>query len=116
MPHQVHIINTQEDFICHGNESLLEGMMRLCRKGIPVGCRGGACGVCKIKVVKGTYHAKRMSCCHVSKEEQANNIVLACRIYPQSDITLEVIGKCQRQFENKYKSTQQVKSLAQACG
>ena len=42
-----------------------------------------------------------MSRCHVSEEEQAAGVVLACKVFPLSDITLRVIGKCQRQFERK---------------
>ena len=37
----VHVAQTDETYPCAGNESLLTGMVRLGRKGIPVGCVNG---------------------------------------------------------------------------
>lgn len=101
MPFKVDIVNTLESYECRSNESLLDGMVRLARKGIPVGCRGGGCGVCKIEIVKGEYTSGKMSRCHVTDEEENRGVVLACKAFPASDISLEVIGKCKRQFERK---------------
>ena len=46
--YNVVIDETGERFRCSPQESLLVGMERLGKKGIPVGCRGGGCGVCKV--------------------------------------------------------------------
>lgn len=101
MSFKIDIINTQETYQCRSQDSLLDGMARLGRKGIPVGCRGGGCGICKIEIVSGEFTTKKMSRCHVTEEEEARGIVLACKAFPASDITLKVVGKCQRQFERK---------------
>ena len=53
----VHIATSNETFSCALDESLLKGMMRLGRKGIPVGCVNGGCGVCKVRVIEGTVKA-----------------------------------------------------------
>ncbi|MDP3926663.1 MAG: 2Fe-2S iron-sulfur cluster binding domain-containing protein, partial [Hydrogenophaga sp.] len=45
----VHVAQTGEQYPCASNESLLTGMLRLGRKGIPVGCVNGGCGVCKVR-------------------------------------------------------------------
>ena len=58
---------------------------------IPVGCRGGGCGVCRIKVVQGSYEAKKMSRKHVTEGEQAEAIVLACRVFPRGDLLVDVL-------------------------
>ncbi len=71
-------------------------MEQLGRKGIPVGCRGGGCGICKIEIVRGDYSCKRMSRAHISVEEEAQGVVLACRTTPQSDLDVRVLGKIQR--------------------
>ena len=42
----VTIANTNERIACDENNSVLGAMEQLCRKGIPVGCRNGGCGVC----------------------------------------------------------------------
>ncbi|MGB1649376.1 MAG: 2Fe-2S iron-sulfur cluster binding domain-containing protein, partial [Cycloclasticus sp.] len=77
---------------CAETKHLLAGMIQLGKKGIPVGCRSGGCGVCKVQVLSGDYTSKKMSRDHVTEEEEGRGIVLACRVFPQSDITLSVIG------------------------
>lgn len=91
--YNVLIEETGESFRCSPNESLLVGMERLGKKGIPVGCRGGGCGVCKVEITGGTYAKRVMSREYVSVEDEAADRVLACRVRPTSDITLKVIGK-----------------------
>jgi ferredoxin len=94
--HQVLIEDTGETYACADTRSLLEGMEALGRKGIPVGCRNGGCGVCKVQVTQGSYVARVMSRAHVSEEEERAGCVLACRVRPSSDIHLRVIGKMRK--------------------
>ena len=96
MPHTVTIADTGEHYACTGDESLLSAMARLGRRGIPVGCRGGGCGVCKIEVLAGEFHTRAMSRDHVSDDDVAHQRLLACRVYPSSDLSLKVIGKLQK--------------------
>tara|TARA_B110000503_G_scaffold142379_1_gene238973 strand:+ start:1119 stop:1346 length:228 start_codon:yes stop_codon:yes gene_type:complete len=67
-------------------------MQQLGKKGIPVGCRSGGCGVCKVQITSGEYQAKKMSRDHVSEQEEENGIALACRVSPLSNIQLQVLG------------------------
>ena len=53
MKYQIVIEDTGEQYPCDERESVLEGMARLGRRGIPVGCRGGGCGVCKVRILSG---------------------------------------------------------------
>jgi ferredoxin len=94
--YQVTIEDTSETYRSSDRSTVLEGMAALGRKGIPVGCRGGGCGVCKIEVLSGTYRKRVMSRAHVSVEDEENHRVLACRIWPTSDLRLKVIGKIQK--------------------
>lgn len=57
---------------------------------IPVGCRGGGCGVCRIRVVSGDYRTGKMSRKHISEADAAAGLLLACRVYPDSDLQIEV--------------------------
>lgn len=94
---QVKISDTDECFPCRADQSVLDGMsQQIGRKGIPVGCRGGGCGVCKVEVLAGSYVRKVMTRAHVSVEEEAQGKVLACRIFPGSDLELRVIGTMKR--------------------
>lgn len=91
--HTVHIEETGASYRCAPTETLLRGMEHLGRRGIPVGCRGGGCGVCKIEIVAGHYTSRVMSREYVSEAEEGAGRVLACRVYPLSDIRLRVLGK-----------------------
>lgn len=90
---QVDIADSGECYACGGHESLLHGMARLGKRGIPVGCRGGGCGVCKVEITQGDYLKRPMSRDHVSAEEERQGRVLACRVYPRSDVEVRVLGK-----------------------
>ena len=92
MKHLVHIQDTGESYPCDERTNLLGGMEALGRKGVPVGCRNGGCGICKVHIVAGNYVARVMSRAHVSVEEQARGQVLACRVQPRSDLQLKVTG------------------------
>ena len=88
----VTIEDTGETYRCSDRQSLLAGMESLGKKGIPVGCRGGGCGVCKITVTAGAYQKRKMSREHVTEEEEAQGTVLACRVMPAGDLRLKVVG------------------------
>jgi len=96
MRHQVTITDTGEQYPCDEQESLLVAMARCGRRGIPLGCRGGGCGVCKVKVEAGDVTLRPMSRQHVSAEDEAAGRVLACRIFPRGDVELSVIGLLNR--------------------
>ena len=91
--------NTREHYRCRADQTLLGGMEQLGRKGIPVGCRGGGCGVCKVRIESGRARCGRMSRCHVSAEEEAQGYVLACRAYPESDLALRAVDRMARCIE-----------------
>lgn len=84
--------NDGSSYRCADTKTLLEGMEQLGKKGIPVGCRGGGCGVCKVQVLSGTYTKRVMSRAHISEQDEAQGCVLACRVRPTSDIALRVTG------------------------
>lgn len=94
--HQVTLLDTGEHFECTSEESVLHGLARMGKRGIPVGCRGGGCGICKVEVVSGEFSKKVMSRDHVSADDEAHQRVLACRICAQSDLQVKVLGKMQK--------------------
>jgi len=89
----VTIDDTGESFRSSDTRTVLDGMAMLGKKGIPVGCCGGGCGICKVEIVSGSFTKKAMSREHVSVEDEAKNRVLACRVCPSSDLRLKVLGK-----------------------
>lgn len=84
----------EAQYICRKNETLLQGMLRLGCKGIPVGCLGGGCGVCKIRIRQGAIHELGpMSRAHISVEEEEQKVYLACRIAPVEALEIEVLSR-----------------------
>ncbi len=57
---------------------------------LPVGCRRGGCGICRVRVTKGEYRSEAMSRAHISAEEEAAGYALACCIYPLSELSLRL--------------------------
>ena len=99
----VHIAQTGETYACATSESLLAGMLRLGRKGIPVGCVNGGCGVCKVQVLQGQCQSLGpISRAHVSAEEEAHGLTLACRVAPLTPVELEVVGKFEKPFKKGF--------------
>jgi ferredoxin len=59
----------------------------------PRGCHNGCCGVCKVVIYSGNYEKLKMNRKHITEEEEKNNIVLACRVFPKGDMDIEFIPK-----------------------
>lgn len=90
---EISIRDVDVGYACDRDQTLLAGMERLGKKGIPVGCRGGGCGVCKVRIEAGDYRTRKMSRAQISEREERQGYVLACRCLPLTDITLTVVGK-----------------------
>ena len=92
----VTIEGVEQKVCCRPEKSVLVAMEAQGMARIPVGCRGGGCGICKVRVISGKYKMGKMAVCHVSGEEQAEGYALACRLYPESDLTVCLAGKSRR--------------------
>ncbi len=91
--HQITILDTNEKYMCSEERHLLQSMSALGKRGIPSGCHGGGCGVCKIRIIDGDVKTIKMSREHISIKEEDEGFVLACRTFPRSSVSLKVIGK-----------------------
>jgi ferredoxin len=93
MLHRVCIESTGESFACGEDVHVLAAMEQASCHGIPVGCRNGGCGACKVRITSGSFHTKKMNRAVVSAAEEADGCVLACKLYPQGDITVKALGR-----------------------
>jgi ferredoxin len=93
--HRVSVVDTALSYDCREDESLLAALARLGLRGIPLGCRGGGCGVCKVEIVTGRYATLPMSRGHISESDHDAGRLLACRVFPRSDVELRVLGRMQ---------------------
>ncbi len=85
----IKVVNRQQEFPIPEGQYLLAGMEKSGSKAIDIGCRGGGCGLCKVRVLEGRYSTGRMSRRQITEQEQADGYALACRVLPESDLVLE---------------------------
>ena len=101
MIYAITIAGSGECFPCRDDQNVLAAMERLGRKSIPVGCRGGGCGVCRVQVVNGgRYRTLKMSRAQVSTDDEAAGICLACKLMPLTDLTVRPLGVLQYRLLN----------------
>ena len=93
MDHRVTIANTGEVFRCAEDVHVLAAMEHARCHGIPVGCRNGGCGACKVRITAGSYQTRKMNRAVLSAAEEAEGCVLACKTYPRSDIAVHALGR-----------------------
>jgi ferredoxin len=87
--HQIRIIGGGQ-FYCREDERVLIAMERNGADHIGVGCRGGGCGYCRVRIAEGAYRTGKMSISKVSAADQSVGYALACRLYPLEDLVIEV--------------------------
>jgi ferredoxin len=94
---QVTVDNTGEVFRCAADVHLLAAMELARCHGIPVGCRNGGCGACKVAVQTGEFAVRKMNRAVVSAEEETAGHVLACKAYPRGDLVVRALGRVWQQ-------------------
>lgn len=87
---EIRVEESGECFTCGSEERLLHAMQAQGVSSIPVGCKGGGCGVCRVRVLTGDYETRKMSRAHVSEEEEQAGYALSCRVIPKSNLSLQL--------------------------
>ncbi len=75
-------------FVAEGDETILEAALRHGLT-LPYGCRDGACGACKGKVLAGDVDHGKAQAQALSDAERAAGQALFCCAKPQSDLVIE---------------------------
>ena len=75
-------------FTVEGDETVLAAALR-CGVGLPYGCKNGACGTCRAKVVEGTVTHAHHSSSALSAADEAKGHALVCSARPHSDLVIE---------------------------
>lgn len=89
MAYQVTLQPSGHNFRVTGDATLLEAALDA-GVNLPYGCKNGACGACKGKVLAGQVDLGAAQDSALSVEERAAGMALFCCAKPQSDVTLEV--------------------------
>ncbi len=88
MPFQVTIKPSDHTFTAGEEETVLAGALR---EGyvLPYGCRNGACGTCKGKIIEGTVDYGNPQPAALAEFEKAAGYALFCQATPTSDLVIE---------------------------
>lgn len=89
MTHAVTIKPSNHQFHVNQGETLLDAALRE-GYALPYGCRNGACGACKGKVLEGSLDYGDYQAHALSEEEKRQGMALFCCARPQSDLVIEV--------------------------
>jgi len=77
------------ELACPETESLLDAALRQGAE-IPYACKGGGCGLCKIKVKDGEFERRKSSKIALPDSERSMNFTLACKTFPKSDMKIQI--------------------------
>jgi len=75
-------------FSVEGDETVLEAALRS-GVGLPYGCKNGACGTCRGKLVAGQLVHRAHSSSALSVDDEAKGFALFCSSRPASDVVIE---------------------------
>ena len=86
--HRITIGNTGHRFTANADETILEAALR---EGLilPYGCRDGACGSCKGKLIEGSIDYGKYSNKALTETEREAGMALFCQALPLSDLIIE---------------------------
>ena len=88
MSYQVTLKTSGKQFTVTQDETLLEAALRQGIK-LPYGCKNGACGSCKGKVLEGQIRHGQHSESALSKIDETAGGILFCCSHPQTDLLIE---------------------------
>jgi CDP-4-dehydro-6-deoxyglucose reductase len=88
MTFQITVQPSGHQFPCDADETVLTAALRA-GIGLPYGCKNGACGSCKGKIVQGSVEHKAHQQRALMEEERANGFSLFCCAIPGADLVIE---------------------------
>lgn len=88
MSFQVNIQPSGHTFTVNEDETILQAALRE-GIGLPYGCRNGACGTCKGKILVGDVNYGEYQESALSEAEKSTGMALFCCATPHSDLTIE---------------------------
>ena len=88
MPFQITVLPGQRRFSCDDDEPILDAALRQ-GVALPYGCRDGACGVCRGKIVSGRIERGDERAAVLSPAERDDGYALLCCATARSDVVVE---------------------------
>jgi CDP-4-dehydro-6-deoxyglucose reductase len=88
MPHRITIKPSDHNFTAEDDETILESALREGHV-IAYGCRNGACGTCKGRILEGAVDYGTYQPPALSAEDRSRGYALFCQARPLSDLVIE---------------------------
>ena len=88
MSYQVTLKTSGKQFTVNQDETVLEAALRQ-NINLPYGCKNGACGSCKGKILEGQVTHGQHSESAMSRADETAGATLFCCAHPQSDLLIE---------------------------
>jgi len=89
MPFTVTVQSSGHRFDVEPDETVLAAALRA-GIGLPYGCKNGACGSCRGRIIEGRVHHAVHQANALSAEDEARGGALFCSAHPDSDLVIEV--------------------------
>ena len=89
MPHQITIKPSDHSYPCADDESVLTAAMAADLM-LPYGCRNGACGTCKGRILSGEVDYGAHQAATLTDDEKRKGLALFCVARPKTDLVIEV--------------------------
>ena len=89
MSHQITIKPSEHSFACEDDATVLEAAMAADLM-LPYGCRNGACGTCKGRILAGEVDYGRYQRATLTDDEKKGGLALFCCAKPLTDLVIEV--------------------------
>lgn len=87
MSYKITIASSKESFPADNEETILKSALKHGHN-FPYGCRNGACGSCKGKLIEGKIHYQN-DVTGISAQETREGYALFCQAVPESDVIIE---------------------------
>ena len=89
MPRQITIKPSDHSFSCDDGDTVLQAALASDLM-IPYGCRNGACGTCKGRIIAGEVDYGAHQATTLTDQEKSKGFALFCVAKPKTDLVIEV--------------------------
>ena len=86
---RVHVVNSRRDFDVAGDQSVLDAALKASWN-LPHSCKGGNCGLCKARLLRGDVHYPNGRPLGLTDAEIDSGWILLCQAKARSDLDLEL--------------------------
>lgn len=88
-PYTIQLRPVEHAVECEAGETVLSALLRS-GASVVFGCRGGGCGICKMRLCSGAVDHGRCSAAVLTEEDRQGGAFLSCQARPVGDITVEL--------------------------